>query len=187
MRVTEEAAKHENAAAPRGPEPDGPRPDLFAPKSLAAQRLPFPLPQWGEGGWGEKGLFRNLAGIGRRELGLREASLVLMVSYFASAILGAVRQLLLNRQFGADETAGAYYAAARLPEILFTLVAGGALSSAFIPVLIGTRRTDGEEAARRLTSLVLTSLLLVLTVAVVARADRRPVGGQRTACAGLFR
>ena len=54
-----------------------------------------------------------------------------------------------------------------MPEILFTLVAGGALSSAFIPVLIGTRRADGEEAAQRLTSLVLTSLVLVLSVAAL--------------------
>ena len=111
------------------------------------------------------GRFVRMAGLGRREFGVREASLVLMASFFTSAVLGAVRQALLNRQFGADETAGAYYAAARLPEILFTLVAGGALSSAFIPVLIGTRRADGEAAAQRLTGLVLTALVLVLTLA----------------------
>ncbi|MBA3416876.1 MAG: murein biosynthesis integral membrane protein MurJ [Chloroflexia bacterium] len=104
--------------------------------------------------------------LGRREFGVREASLILIASYLTSAVLGAVRQALLNRQFGADETAGAYYAAARLPDILFTLVAGGALSSAFIPVLIGTRRADGDAAAQRLTGLVLTALVLVLTIAV---------------------
>lgn len=103
----------------------------------------------------------------RREFGIGEASVVLMVSFFSSAVLGALRQALLNRQFGADETAGAYYAAARLPETLFTLVAGGALSSAFIPVLVSTRRGDGAAAAWRLTSLVLNTLVLTLTVLTV--------------------
>ena len=151
MRVVEEAAAdHEGTAVPRGSE--------------AVSREPStPIPQTHP----RRGRLSQVAGFGRRELGLREASLVLMCSYFASAVLGAVRQFLLNRQFGADETAGAYYAAARMPEILFTLVAGGALSSAFIPVLIGTRQADGEEAAQRLTSLVLTSLVLVLSVAAL--------------------
>src|SRR5690606_35078581 len=92
------------------------------------------------------------------------ASLILMVTFFMSAVLGAVRQFLLNYHFGADETAGAYYAAFRLPDAIFTLVAGGALSSAFIPVLVSTRNREGEAAAWRLTSLVLNSLVAVLTV-----------------------
>lgn len=164
MRSAEETVDNDSPTAPRSPAPDNRRPVVPpSARPIAPADTLRPVAAAAGGSWP----LRQLAGIGRRELGLREASLVLMCSYFASAVLGAVRQFLLNRQFGADETAGAYYAAARLPEILFTLVAGGALSSAFIPVLIGTRRTDGEAAAQRLTSLVLTSLVLVLAVAAV--------------------
>jgi hypothetical protein len=40
--------------------------------------------------------------------------------------------------------ANAYYAAFRLPDTLFSLVAGGALSSAMIPVLLTTRQDRGR-------------------------------------------
>ena len=58
--------------------------------------------------------------------------------------------------------ANAYYAAFRLPDTLFSLIAGGALSSAFIPVLLSVRQDDGEEEAWRLTSLVLNALFVVV-------------------------
>src|SRR5262249_25403819 len=81
-----------------------------------------------------------------------------------SAMLGAVRQVLFNVQFGAGDVASAYYAAFRLPDALFSLIAGGALSSAMIPVLLATSRRDGDAAGWRLTSLVFTVLLSFVAV-----------------------
>jgi putative peptidoglycan lipid II flippase len=109
----------------------------------------------------------QLARLLTRELSIAEASFVLMASFFFSALLGAVRQVLFNSQFGAGAEASAYYAAARLPDALFSLIAGGALSSAMIPVLLSTRRDDGTAAAGRLTSRVLTVLLAAFAVLVV--------------------
>ncbi len=103
-----------------------------------------------------------------REFGVAGATIILMASFFFSALLGAVRQVLFNAKFGAGMDASAYYAAFRLPDTLFSLIAGGALSSAFIPVLLSARRDDGEEEAWRLTSLVLNTLLLfVLAITVL--------------------
>ena len=68
-----------------------------------------------------------LAGLLTREFSAAEASLILMVSFFLSAALGAVRQVLFNAQFGVGPEASAYYAAFRLPDTLFSLIAGGAL------------------------------------------------------------
>lgn len=101
-----------------------------------------------------------------REFSITEASLILMISFFASAVLGALRQVLFNAQFGVGMDANAYYAAFRLPDTLFNLIAGGTLSNAMIPVLIGTYRKDGEAAWYRLISLVLTSLIGVMVVIV---------------------
>jgi putative peptidoglycan lipid II flippase len=75
--------------------------------------------------------------------------------------------VLFNIQFGAGSEASAFYAAIRLPDALFSLIAGGALSSAMIPVLLTTSREDGREAAGRLVNLVLNSLLAVFALAVV--------------------
>ncbi|HZP57398.1 MAG TPA: murein biosynthesis integral membrane protein MurJ [Dehalococcoidia bacterium] len=109
----------------------------------------------------------RLAGLLTREFTIAEASVILMVSFFVSALLGAVRQVLFNAQFGAGADASAYYAAFRLPDTLFSLIAGGALSSAMIPVLLQTSREEGDEGAWRLTSLVLNSLLAFFAVVVV--------------------
>jgi putative peptidoglycan lipid II flippase len=92
----------------------------------------------------------------------------LMASFFFSAGLGAVRQVLFNARFGTGPEANAYYAAFRLPDTLFSLIAGGALSSALIPVLLSTVRDDGDQEGWRLSSLVLNTLLaLVLVVTVL--------------------
>jgi putative peptidoglycan lipid II flippase len=103
-----------------------------------------------------------------REYSVSEASFILMASFFLSAALGAVRQVLFNAQFGVSPQANAYYAAFRLPDTLFSLIAGGALSSAMIPVLLNARQKDGEESGWRLISVVLTALLVVFAILILA-------------------
>jgi putative peptidoglycan lipid II flippase len=110
----------------------------------------------------------SLSGLFTREFGVAEASFILMASFFTSALLGAVRQVLFNAAFGVGVAANAYYAAFRLPDTLFSLIAGGALSSALIPVLLSARREAGEAASLRLVNLVMTSLLAVFALVVLA-------------------
>lgn len=110
---------------------------------------------------------RRLRGLLMREFGVAEASVIIAASFFVSAVLGAVRQILLNAEFGAGDTVSAYYAAAKLPETLFTLIAGGALWTAMIPVLSDMRRTGGEDAVRRLADIVLTAVMAVAIVTVL--------------------
>jgi putative peptidoglycan lipid II flippase len=109
----------------------------------------------------------RLKGLLTRELSIAEATFVLMASFFVSALLGAVRQVLFNAAFGAGAEASAYYAAFRLPDTLFSLIAGGALSSAMIPVLLRTTQDEGEAAGWSLTSNVLTALLVVFALIVL--------------------
>jgi putative peptidoglycan lipid II flippase len=110
----------------------------------------------------------QFAGLLTREFSIAEASFVLMASFFMSALLGAVRQVLFNAGFGVGMEANAYYAAFRLPDTLFSLIAGGALSSAMIPVLLSTKREEGEAAGWRLISLVLTTLMSFFALLVLA-------------------
>jgi putative peptidoglycan lipid II flippase len=109
----------------------------------------------------------RITGLLTREFGIAEATVILAGSFFFSAGLGAVRQVLFNAEFGAGNEASAYYAAFRLPDTLFSLIAGGALSSAMIPVLLSTAREEGEAAATRLIGVVLTSLLAVFAALVL--------------------
>jgi putative peptidoglycan lipid II flippase len=110
----------------------------------------------------------SLKNLLTREYSVGEASFILMASFFLSAALGAVRQVLFNAQFGVSAEANAYYAAFRLPDTLFSLIAGGALSSAMIPVLLNAKQKEGEASGWRLISVVLTSLLSVFALLIVA-------------------
>lgn len=109
----------------------------------------------------------SLRGLLTREYSIAEASFILMASFFSSALLGAIRQILFNAQFGVGAEVNAYYAAFRLPDTLFSLVAGGALSSAMIPVLLTTSREEGASAGGRLVSIILTTLLAFFALLVL--------------------
>ena len=50
----------------------------------------------------------RLAGLLTREFSIAEATFILMASFFLSALLGAVRQVLFNAAFGAGPHGGAH-------------------------------------------------------------------------------
>lgn len=95
------------------------------------------------------------------------ASVLFQLAFLVSAVLGIVRQMLFNSQFGTGADANAYVAAFRLPETLLNLIGGGALSGALVPVLLHTRREDGDEAERRLAEATLVAIGVV-TIGAVA-------------------
>lgn len=86
---------------------------------------------------------------------IARAALVVLVGFLASGILGLVRTAIVNATFGAGDALDAFVWAQRLPELIFVLVAGGALGSSFIPVFARQREQD-EAAAWRLASVVMT-------------------------------
>lgn len=99
---------------------------------------------------------------------MARAALVVMLAYVASAALGLVRQALVGATFGASGDLDAFFAATRIPELLFNLIAGGALGSAFIPVFTGFLARGERDAAWRLAGAVLT--LWTAAAAVLAAA-----------------
>lgn len=87
---------------------------------------------------------------------IARAVLVVLLGFLGSGVLGLVRTVLFGVTFGASAELDAYYAAQRLPELLYTLVAGGALGSSFIPVFARYLTKGDLPAAWRLASAVLT-------------------------------
>lgn len=87
-------------------------------------------------------------------------------SFALAAGMGLLRNILIARQFGLGAELDAYYAAFKLPDLLFTIVAGGALTTAFIPVFVQLLTTEGVASAWRLAS-ALTNLV-VLAIAALA-------------------
>ena len=90
-----------------------------------------------------------------------------MLAYIGSRGLGVVRQTIFNALFGTGPEANAYYAAVRLPDTLFNLIAGGALTHALIPVFVSYEKDNGRREAWRLVSLVFNVLFLILTTVIL--------------------
>ena len=88
---------------------------------------------------------------------------ILMAAFLANKILAIGRQIVIARAFGTGGNYDAFVAAFRLPDILFMLIAGGALGTAFIPILSErlTRPSEADPEGWRLTSGVLNTLLFL--------------------------
>jgi putative peptidoglycan lipid II flippase len=101
--------------------------------------------------------------------GLITATALVAGSLLTSRVLGLLRNSIFAALFGTGADFKAYNAAFRVPDLLFTLIAGGALASAFIPVFAGLLERNEEEQAWRIANTVLNTLLVVMIgVALVA-------------------
>lgn len=95
------------------------------------------------------------------------AAALLAASVLLSRLIGYVREMVLADQVGISPEMDAYRAAFQLPDILNYLLAGGALSIAFIPLYTRARERNGQAAAERLLATVLGTLGMAALVATV--------------------
>jgi putative peptidoglycan lipid II flippase len=93
---------------------------------------------------------------------IARAAGTVMVAFAVSNVIGLVRQVLISRAFGTGSAIDAFYAASTYPDLIFSLVAGGALSSAFIPTFTGFLVKDDRSGAWKLASSIVNLILLVL-------------------------
>src|SRR6266566_3780378 len=92
------------------------------------------------------------------------ATLILTGSFIASRILGLLRNSLFAYVFGATSTSDAFWQAFLVPDLIFTVIAGGALSSAFIPVFTQYIVGDHDEkTAWHITSSLLNLIVVIMT------------------------
>jgi putative peptidoglycan lipid II flippase len=84
------------------------------------------------------------------------AALIISLAGIASRVLGLLRDRILAGQFGAGDVLDAYYAAFRIPDLIYNLMIVGALSAAFIPVFTELIAEKKEDAAWKLSSGVLS-------------------------------
>lgn len=92
---------------------------------------------------------------------LARAGFTVFAAFLASRILGWVRVVVLGNLYTLDEL-DPFYAAFRIPDLIYQLVAAGALGSALIPVLSGLLLRGEHERAWRVASVVANVVLLVL-------------------------
>src|ERR671933_1548981 len=89
----------------------------------------------------------------RRRQSIGGATVILLSGFVASRLLGLLRDVLIGARFGTTPDYDLYVAAFKIPDAIFTLVAGGALGSVLVPVfsefLAGTPVLSPQSSAAR--------------------------------------
>jgi len=102
------------------------------------------------------------------------AAFIISLAGVASRILGLFRDRILASTFGAGDVLDAYYAAFRVPDLIYNLLILGALSAAFIPVFTQLISKDREEEAWDLASGVLNIQIIAMGIMVIILAFCAP-------------
>jgi putative peptidoglycan lipid II flippase len=104
---------------------------------------------------------------------IARAAGTVMLAIVIGQLLGLLRGILVARAFPASDL-DAFFAANRVSETLFMLIAAGALGSAFIPTFTGMLTRGGQRSAWRLASALANLLLVILTALAVLAAVFAP-------------
>jgi len=90
-----------------------------------------------------------------------------MFAILLGQIAGLIRGVIVAHVFGASPELDAFFAANRVSETLFLLVAGGALGSAFIPIFTGLLAKKEMDSAWRLAFALANAVTLTLSLLAV--------------------
>lgn len=92
---------------------------------------------------------KKVIGLLYREIrGLHEAAYLLAFFTFASQLFALIRDRLLAHSFGAGETLDVFYAAFRIPDTLYAILASVVSLFVLIPFIERAQRKGGDEALR---------------------------------------
>ena len=91
----------------------------------------------------------------------RSASLMTVLT-IVSRVTGFIRTWAMAAAIGMSLLSSSYQVANNLPNMLYELVMGGMLVTAFLPVYMGVRREQGREASNEYVGNLLGILLLLL-------------------------
>jgi putative peptidoglycan lipid II flippase len=95
---------------------------------------------------------------------LAKAGLLVSGAFLISRVLGWLRYIVMVEFFGARADLDAFLAAFRLPDLMFQLVAAGALASAIIPIAATLLATGDEARTWRVISTIANLMLVALIV-----------------------
>ena len=110
------------------------------------------------------GMQKNISVNSKATKTIARGAITVMLAFIISNLVGLLAKTLTARYFGTGIESNTFFAANRFSEILFNLVAGGALGSAFIPVFTGLLAKNEKQKAWRLTSAIMNLVTIVLVV-----------------------
>ncbi len=107
--------------------------------------------------------------------GLARAGMVVSGAFLISRLLGYVRYVVIGNSGLLAGDLDTFFAAFRLPDLIFQLVAAGALSSALIPVMAALLAEGEESHAWRVVSTIVNLMLIALSALAIVLFVLAPV------------
>jgi putative peptidoglycan lipid II flippase len=99
--------------------------------------------------------------------GIARGAMLIAGLTILSRVLGLVRTLVFSQSIGASCLGTAYVTANQVPNLIYELVLGGALTSAMVPVLARSAERAGSEPAEKARVGQITSALLTWSVVIL--------------------
>ena len=99
---------------------------------------------------------------------LTYAVLIVMTSTLLSRLVGFVREMLLPNMLTVGVETDAYNNAFVLPDLMYSLLLGGAVSAALIPVLSGHIETDNEKEGWNAVSIFINTVFIIMFLLCIA-------------------
>ncbi|MEZ6255593.1 MAG: murein biosynthesis integral membrane protein MurJ [Patescibacteria group bacterium] len=103
------------------------------------------------------------------------AAIVISAMYGVSAILSLVRSRMLATHFGASDILGVFYVADRIPNLIYSLLVVGTLSTVFIPIFTDELKKDKDLAWKTASSVVNASLFVFLIFGLIVYIFAKPI------------
>ena len=104
--------------------------------------------------------------ISKKQTSVGSAAIVLASMVLLSRVLGLIRDRLLSSYF-APEQLGVYFAAFRIPNVIFELLVMGALTAAFIPVYTKYLSEGKNQEAQRVAAVLINVSVMILFFASI--------------------
>ena len=107
--------------------------------------------------------------------GIGRAALLIGALTMLARVIGFGRQVVFAHTVQASCLGTAYTTANMVPNIIYDIVAGGALTAVVVPVLAGPARSDPEQVRRTSAALLTWAVLLLVPVSLVVVAVAQPL------------
>ena len=107
--------------------------------------------------------------------GIGRAAVLIGAITMLARVIGFGRQVVFAHTVQASCLGTAYTTANMVPNIIYDIVAGGALTAVAVPVLAGPARSDPEQVRRTSAALFSWAVLLLVPVSVAVAVIARPL------------
>src|SRR5690606_5808487 len=100
---------------------------------------------------------------------IARSTLIVMIAFGVAKAISLLQTVVIAQVFGLSQEWDAFVVANSIPELIFTLIAGGALAHAFIPIFSSFLARDDQQGAwRTATHVINTIFLATFTASAIA-------------------